>query len=291
MVIQISDQCSRAEISSLGAELQSYVTHGRERIWQRDPSLWSGSATVLFPFLGRCCDDSYLYRGKRYFMGLHGFAWKRDFRLLRRSSHSCVLELTDDGETRALYPFSFSLQVGFSLRDGVLSVRFRLQNRSHVPMPFALGWHPGFLLEESLTHYSLSFPEWGAPEEVEIVPKCLVTGRTLPAKLERGILPLTPDLFLSRARPYAGVGGQVQLRLSEKTLLQMDYPGFPITALWQTPGSGAPFLCVEPWLGRPGRCDRPEELGEDGKAVLPPGETFLRVIRLSFSGRRRETTR
>lgn len=292
MQISIADNTASAVISSLGAEVQSYRVYGRERIWQRDPSLWDGSATVLFPFIGRCREDRYLLRGRSYPMGLHGFAWREEFQVLRQGDAACLLELTDSADTRRLYPFSFSLRIGFSLQQGVLSVRFQVQNRSPSPMPFALGWHPGFLLEEELERYTALFPDSRNPREVEIVPRCMVTGNTLPLGLDRGVLPLSPALFSSRARPYRGVGSRIQLRLSpEEPLLQMEYPGFPITTLWQTVGSGAPFLCVEPWLGRPGRYDAVEELEQSGKVLLPPGGSLRRAVSVSFSDRQRARRR
>lgn len=278
MLITISDGIARAEISTLGAELRSLRIGGRELLWQGDPKIWDGRAMVLFPFIGRCCGDRYQYDGKRYAMGLHGFAWKRDFTVAEESAGSCVLELTDSPETRANYPFAFTLRVGFALKQGKLKVSFTVENRSDAPMPFALGWHPGFALDGPPENYRVRFGA-SALEEIKIVTKCMVTGETAPMPLEEGCLKLNRELFLNSARVFRSPGAAVSVEDKEgRVLAQLHYPGFANVALWQTLGSGAEFICLEPWLSRPGKCDEIEVLGTDDKAVLAPGEVFCREI-------------
>lgn len=278
MLIEITDGIARAEIATLGAELQSFRVWGREQIWQGDPAIWDGRAMVLFPFIGRCCNDSYLYNGRRYTMGLHGFAWKREFRVVERSKSCCVLELTDSPQTRENYPFAFALRVRFALRDGTLRVLFEVHNHSREPMPFALGWHPGFALDGPPEGYQVRF---GAPalEEIRVVPKCMVTGERERLPLTDGALELNRELFLSSARVFRAPGSSVRLANRwGQILAELDFPGFQNLTLWQTLGSGAKFICMEPWLGRPGRYDHVEILGRDGKICLPPREVLCREI-------------
>ena len=281
MMISITDGKARAEISTLGAELRSLVMEGRELLWCRDPKFWDGSAMVLFPFIGRCCQDTYLLGGKAYTMGLHGFGWKSEFTVAEQGENFCVLELTDSPETRENYPFAFCLQVGFALEDGQLTVSFRVENRSEKAMPFALGWHPGFQLAGAPEDYRVRFD---APEleEVKIVTKCLVTGETAPMALEDGCLNLDRKLFADSARVFRGPKETASLEDNRGNVLaRIRFPGFTNVTLWQTLGSGAEFICIEPWLTRPGKFDTVEELGEDEKTVLAPGEVFHREIMVS----------
>lgn len=280
-MIRISDGNNHAEISLLGAELRSLNLGGRELLWKGDPAVWGGTAMVLFPFIGRCCSDSYLYEGKRYTMGLHGFAWKKVFRVVEQTESSCLLELRDDPQTRENYPFSFALQIGFTLREGSLRVRFFVHNRSDKIMPFALGWHPGFALEAGPENYRVAFPENRGAEEVHIVTLCMVTGQETEAALQQGRIPLSREMFLNSARLYRGLGSCAVLENRRgEPLVTMEYPGFPITTLWQTLGSGAEFICIEPWAGRPGKADTVEAL-EEGKISLPPREVFVREVRIT----------
>ena len=41
-----------AQISSMGAELTSFVVDDREYLWQADPTFWGKHAPVLFPIVG-----------------------------------------------------------------------------------------------------------------------------------------------------------------------------------------------------------------------------------------------
>ena len=281
MIISITDGKARAEISTLGAELRSLVMGGRERLWCRDPKFWDGSAMVLFPFIGRCCDDRYLLEGKSYTMGLHGFGWKSEFSVAEQGENFCVLELTDSPETRENYPFAFCLRVGFFLEAEQLKVSFAVENRSEKAMPFALGWHPGFQLAGAPENYRVRFdvPEL---EEIKIVTRCMVTGEYAPMVLEDGCVVLDRKLFTDSARLFRAPTDTASLEDREGNVLaKLRFPGFSNVALWQTLGSGAEFICIEPWLSRPGKFDTVEELGTDDKTVLAPGEVFTREIMVS----------
>ena len=281
MILSITDGANKAEISTCGAELRSLVLGGRELLWCRDPKIWDGSAMVLFPFIGRCCHDTYALEGKSYTMGLHGFGWKSEFSVAEQSESHCVLELTDSPETRENYPFAFCLRVGFRLEGGKLTVSFAVENRSDKEMPFALGWHPGFALNGPPENYRVRFGG-EALEEVKIVTKCMVTGETAPVALEAGCLTLDRKLFTDSARVFRAPADTASVEdANGKVLATLRYPGFDHVTLWQTLGSGAEFICVEPWAGRPGKSDAVEELGKDGKNLLPPGEMFHREITVS----------
>lgn len=283
---------NRAKIDTLGAQLKSLTLSGREMLWQGDPDIWGDHALVLFPFIGRCRGDGYTHRGKSYPMGLHGFAWKKEFSPVAVEGDRCLLELTEDAATRECYPFAFRFQVGFRLEDGGLEVTFRVENRCRETMPFALGWHPGFRLENSPEQYRLRFPNATEPKEICIHPKCMVTGQEAAVPMDEDIFPLSGDLFQTSARVYRGMGAQVVLETKAgQPLLTLEAAGFPITTLWQTLGSNAKFLCLESWLGRPGHENHVEELADSGKVLLEPGQVLERKIRVSSCGTPREKCR
>lgn len=292
MQIELTYGPDQALISTFGAQMQSLMLSGREMLWQGDPKIWADHAPVLFPFIGRCWNDRYAYQGRDYPMELHGFAWKKEFRLVEATWNHCCLELTDDSDTRQVYPFCFRFQVGFTLGETGLKVSFLVENRSATPMPFALGWHPGFALDGPPEGYQVHFPQASAPQEICIVPKCMITGEGKPLCLAENTLTLDRRLFQTSARVFQGLGQQAILesRLGQP-LLTMDLPGFPVTTLWQTLGSGAEFICLEAWLGRPGQAGQVEQLGQDGKICLEPGDVLLREIIVSSSDKRTEISR
>lgn len=285
-MIKIAYGNDRAKISPEGAQLRSLILNGRELLWQGDPNIWSDSAPVLFPFIGRCSKGSYTHEGKTYSMGLHGFAWKKIFHVIEQTELSCLLELMEDAETLENYPFSFRFQVGYNLDENQLNVFFRVVNCSKNPMPFALGWHPGFALESSPENYQIRFPETTTPEEIQIVPNCMITGEISSFPLVNHTIPLNREMFLHSARVYRGLGNTAILEnLGKGEYVRMHYPGFSYTTLWQTLGSGASFICIEPWLGLPCRSDQIVELGQAFEMLLYPGEIMLRKITVTSSGR------
>ena len=109
---------------------------------------WEDVAPVLFPVCGRLLDSRYTFDGKEYRMDSHGFAPKSHFTPTRVEKNALTLTLTANEETRAQYPFEFTLTADFSLSGDTLSAVFTVKNDSDKVMPYMFGWHPGFSLPE-----------------------------------------------------------------------------------------------------------------------------------------------
>lgn len=93
--------------------------------------------------------------------------------MIEHEPHRCVLELTQDGETRAQYPFAFTLRVSFELgSDGALEETIEVHNPAQEPLFGDVGFYPGFV-----------WPlEPGRAKEDHVV----VFGATEPAPIRRG---------------------------------------------------------------------------------------------------------
>jgi galactose mutarotase-like enzyme len=77
-------------------------------------------------------------------MGIHGFASGVSFAVATRADNAVCLRLADNPATQAIFPFSFQLDVTYRLTARQLGVAFDVRNTGDVPLPYALGWHPGF---------------------------------------------------------------------------------------------------------------------------------------------------
>ncbi|MEE0594630.1 MAG: hypothetical protein UCO86_13300 [Eggerthella lenta] len=66
-------------VSPVGAELQSVVCGGVERMWSGDPAVWGRRAPLLFPLIGRLRDGWYANGGRRVDAPMHGFCRDRLF--------------------------------------------------------------------------------------------------------------------------------------------------------------------------------------------------------------------
>src|SRR4030043_2095216 len=137
--IKNKDYC--AKIEETGAELSSlfYIPTGTEYLWQKEKGIWENSAPILFPIVGRLKGGGYYYNGKRYDMDIHGFAKDSKFEILLKNQDNLVLHLEDNGLTHKQYPFSFSLDVSFSLLSNGIKVSYRVQNLGNETMYFSIG--------------------------------------------------------------------------------------------------------------------------------------------------------
>ena len=127
-----------------GAELCLLQDHtGRDYIWSAGPA-WPRHAPVLFPIVGRLPDDTMRHAGQSYHMTQHGFARDRRFTWVERSPVGCTLALTDDAQTRAMYPFAFRFEVRYAVEGAALAITFSVTNTGESMLPASMGAHPAF---------------------------------------------------------------------------------------------------------------------------------------------------
>lgn len=83
MEIKLENDILEVTINSEGAELSSIT--GKETavqyLWDADEKYWKRSAPVLFPFVGSLNGKKYIYNGREYPMGQHGFARDMEFEI------------------------------------------------------------------------------------------------------------------------------------------------------------------------------------------------------------------
>lgn len=160
----IENDLLRVQISDHGAELSAVFdkTHGRDILWTADPAVWNRHAPILFPFVGRVYGNVYRYKGKEYPMGQHGFARDMDFTCVDEKPDTVTHRLCSTDETRAVYPFDFTLTVTHRLEKNSLFVEWTVENPGDETLYFSIGGHPGFLCPvlpgTKQTDYFLSFP-------------------------------------------------------------------------------------------------------------------------------------
>ena len=257
----LENETLRVEIDSFGAELKSVKDKatGQEYMWQGDPKYWGRTSPVLFPFVGKLRNDSFLHEGKTYTMKQHGFARDMEHQMLSKTETSIYFKLVTSEETLANFPFSFVLRIGYELVGNELKVLWEVSNNSvNKHMHFGIGAHPAFNCpihgEDSKTGYKLYF---GGVDEIRHHGNDPETGLSIEEDL---VLPLenhratiTPEFF-DRCT-YIVEGNQTkEVGLEDpegKRILTVLFD-MPLFGLWSPEGKNAPFLCIEPWCGR---CD------------------------------------
>jgi len=252
----------RVEIDSFGAELKSVKdkTTGQEYMWQADAAYWGRTSPVLFPFVGKLKNDSFLHGGQTYTMKQHGFARDMEHQLVSKTDDSIYFKLVTSNETLEKFPFSFVLNISYELKDNEVKVLWEVSNNSvDKHMHFGIGAHPAFNCpvhgEDSKAGYQLYF---AGLNELHYGINSATTGLYL--NNEEYVLPLennraviTPEFFDKYT--YIAEGNQTnEIGLEDKDGNRIVTVLFdmPLFGIWSPEGKNAPFVCIEPWYGR---CD------------------------------------
>lgn len=285
----ISNSILTVDVSAHGAELQSIRKDGQEYLWQGDARFWGRRSPVLFPTVGRVWDNQFRHAGNVYEMGQHGFARDTDFQITYQGDDGIVYWLESTPDTLGKFPFPFRLMIGYLLEGNRLHVKWRVENRGALEMPFQIGAHPAFYLPNFQPETELrGYFALGRTEHAQgqthldyLVPveKGCTDGQSHPLTLDAdGLLPITPHTFDCDTYIFD------RKQLNKVTLLGPDRKPHlslefdtPLVALWSPTVAhpDCPFVCIEPWYGR---CDRVGYTGEwkdrECMQILPPKGVF-----------------
>lgn len=245
--------------SRLGGELLSYKLDGVEKIHQGQECIdaygkvyWKRHFPVLFPIIGKLKQNRTIINGRTYEMSQHGFARDMEFEPITKLDNFHSYVLRSNPSTMVKYPFEFSLYITYRTDGNKLTTIYKVVNDGDNNMPFGIGGHPAFKIDmEDLLNeeYYLEFDQ----DEDKIHFLYLVDGLvgTEYAKnimIDKRRIKVTKDTFNNDAVIMKGITSNkisLKRRRGNKTLLTMDFEGFPYLGVWSKPG--APFLCIEPW--------------------------------------------
>ena len=263
-MIVLEHEGARMEIAELGAEMRRFVSKdGVERIWSGDPAVWKSTAPVLFPTINLLKDGVVTIAGKECAVPKHGFAKYQVFDVTDQGDDYVTLTLSENQETKAVYPFDFALSVTHRFTEGGFETRYVVENHTGRTMPFVIGGHPGFTCPmaegEQFTDYVLRFEKeeegrhlLNTPEHYmgeEAIADLGEDHRTLPLRYE--------DFDRLDTYVFAGLNSRsVELVHREHGHgIRVSFPEMEVLAVWTMPGKQAPYLCIGPWQGLPPMAD------------------------------------
>jgi len=258
---------------------------GRDYLWPADP-VWPRHAPVLFPIVGRLRDDTLIHRGRSYRLTQHGFARDRRFAWVERTATGCVLALTDDDETRAMYPFGFRFEIRYAVSGTTLDITYTATNTGDEVLPASMGAHPAFrwplvpgVAKEA---YALTF-EADEPEPLRGVVGGLLTEADRPSPIVGRTLALKEALFAADALILPKPASRwVRLAAAGGPTLTVAWEGFSQLGLWSR--AGGDFVCIEPWCGMASPADFAGEFTEKPWLMLiPPGDSRTAVHRVTIA--------
>lgn len=279
-----------AEIALSGAELVGLRdASGGELLWQGGPE-WTRQAPVLFPIVGRLAGDALRHEGQAYHVTQHGFARDRRFEIVETTGTRAVLRLSDDAQSRTLFPFAFTLDMIYEVEDTTLSVTARVANPGETVLPCGIGAHPGFRwpLVDGIAKddHVIEFETTETGEALSVVGGLLGPAKPLP--FDGRVLPLSEALFASDALVMPAASSRAVRYVakrpdgSQARALGFSWEGYVDLGIWSKPG-GAPFVCIEPWYSMASPVGWDGEFADKpGLLHLAPGESRDMVWRVTL---------
>lgn len=270
------------EIAELGAEaLRIYdKKNGREVLWEADPAYWKRHSPVLFPNVGKTYKNTVLINGTQYPTSQHGFARDSMFKCTNSTKNSASFLLVSGDETKEVYPFDFELIITYILEENKLHVKWEVRNPADETMYFTIGGHPAFRFAERgevKEDYLLKFPGKRELKYILVDPAEAAADpeHVFNLPLEEECCPVTEKLFENDALIFDG--SQIEevwlCRKDGAPYVGMECAGFPNFGIWSV--KDAPFVCLEPWMGRCDDAGFDKEISEKpGINRLEGGESF-----------------
>ena len=257
-------------------------TEDNEILWEGNPVYWKRHSPVLFPNVGKTYKNRVLINGTQYPTSQHGFARDNEFTCIEAANEKASFMFRSSEETKEVYPFDFELHINYKLNKKELTVEWQVKNCDDETMYFTIGGHPAFRFakpEETKADYVLKVPGKEKLEYVliDISCGCANVDEVHTLQLSEETYPLSDELFAKDALVVDN--GQIE----EAWLCHKDgtpyvgvrSAGFPNYGIWSV--EGAPFVCLEPWMGRCDNVGFNAELSEKPNVnKVEAGEKFIK---------------
>lgn len=284
MAVKLENEFLCVEIAEMGAEVTRIYdkTEDNEILWEGNPVYWKRHSPVLFPNVGKTYKNRVLINGTQYPTSQHGFARDNVFTCIEAAKERASFMFRSSEETKEVYPFDFELHINYKLNKKELTVEWQVKNCGDETMYFTIGGHPAFRFakpEETKADYVLKVPGKEKLEYVliDISCGCANVDEIHTLQLSEETYPLSDELFAKDALVVDN--GQIE----EAWLCHKDgtpyvgvrSEGFPNYGIWSV--EGAPFVCLEPWMGRCDNVGFNAELSEKPNVnKVEAGEKFIK---------------
>ena len=253
---ELQNEFLSIKVNPIGAELSSLknLETGIEHLWQGNLEFWASQAPNLFPVIGVLKNGEYIFDGKTYKMPKHGFVrHNENIRLKEKTGNRLVFQLDYSAETLDIYPFKFRFEISFQLNKKSLTVNHHISNLDDKPLYFSLGGHPAFNApiskNEVYEDYYLEFDRKMDLRTYILSEEGLVSDATEGILDNEDKIRLHKELFDKDALIFKNIPSKKVALKSKNSgnILSVEYKDFKNLGIWAKPG--APYVCIEPWLG------------------------------------------
>lgn len=282
MLYNLENGVVKITVAQRGAELKSLtgLADGAEYLFDSDPTWWKYSSPILFPIVGKLVGNKYRAEGKEFTLPGHGFGRTSDFEFVGGTDNALTFRLTWSDETLKVYPYKFSLEIGYELVGNEVKFIWKVANVDEREIFFSIGAHPAIrcplVAGENFDDCYLKFNRPEKSSRILLTKAGPLSHERIPT-LDGTELDLNYELFKGDALVFDDLKSDevsVCSRKSSKSLT-IRAKGFPYWGIWTPDRGGAPFVCIEPWHGHADYEDFTGELcDKEGIRKLAVGETF-----------------
>lgn len=278
-----------------GGELLSFKLEGIEKIHQGEDTIddngkvyWDRHAPILFPIVGKLKRNQTIINGRTYEILPNGFARDMEYEPVTKLDNFHSYMLKSNKYTMARFPFDFELYNTYRQEENKLIFIYKVINTGNTNMPFGLGSHPAFKVDQDdlkIGNYYLEFEEEETRAHFLYLIDGLVATEYGKNKLEHNkFISLDEHTFDNDAIIVKGIQDKkisLKNKRTKKTILTMDFTDWPYLAIWSK--SGAPFICLEPWMSTPDNINSSNIfVKKSNMIVLSPGEEFENKFSVEF---------
>ncbi|MFY0605432.1 MAG: hypothetical protein JXR10_01885 [Cyclobacteriaceae bacterium] len=240
--------------------------------------------SILFPYPNRLKDGKYTFNGVSYQFPineaekqnqLHGLLYNEPFELVEAKVEEGIaiisLKYVEKGQ-KSYYPFAYDFTVTYRYSGDKLETSFGVTNKGASAMPFGIGWHPYFQIND-LPKSKTRF-EAGKAEAIELVPP-----RSLPTGKRTSVDSLDFDLSNVALDDAFLLTDDLSYRLQVKEGPALCFEcgeGFDYLQVF-TP-EGEESIAIEPMT-----CNVNAFNNEEGLRVLAPADSFQVSVVMSVS--------
>ena len=238
----------------------------RERFTHPDLSV-RGGIPILFPICGNLPNNRYTWKGQTYELPQHGFGRTLPWSVTSTDSDrdaALTLTLKHTRETLSVYPFEFKLNFTYRWGASVLSLEQQFCNHSDEVMPFSIGFHPYFAVDnKALLQFELPTRRY-YDRANDIATEFLGTWETDLAEIDAAFEPIDS-------------GQPLEAKVSDRdwqVKISAD-AYFRHLVFWTV--DGKPFFCLEPWSAPRNAINTAQDL-----LLLEPGAELKTLLSIEF---------
>ncbi|HEY9827981.1 MAG TPA: aldose epimerase [Stenomitos sp.] len=192
-----------------------------------------GGIPILFPICGNLPNDTYVYDDQSIPLRQHGFARDLPWQVIHHTPTSIEIALESNDLTLPYYPFDFQVKIAYQLQGPRLTLECEIANRGLVKMPFSLGFHPYFAVEDkSLVSFDIPATQ-------------MFDHLTRQHGPFNGEIPVSTSEVDAAFFPVS----QTVARLKGEPTIELTYdPIFTTLVVWTL--QSKPYICLEPWTAQ-----------------------------------------